>query len=283
MPGARRLHAYILFNAHSSSMANWSEEETLKLIEIWGESTIQAMLEGARRNKDVFIKIAREMEAAGYTKSGDQCSNKIKKLRFEYRKVKDKNGKTGEGRSNWRYYDAMNAILGDKPATCPPVVVESGCSSHPVQSQVDESLEEQLDDEQSECVSLVSETGSRSETPASVSASDTETTPQQKKTRKRKTKASDRFDVVESLVEKMVKMQEESEKSYIHLEEKMLEMEERRQKDSQEFMMRMMALMFQPPAIPPGSISQPQFPDYNRYEYPTYNDSSAYINSENNE
>ena len=245
-------------------MANWSEEETLKLIEIWGESTIQAMLEGARRNKDVFIKIAHEMEAAGYTKSGDQCSNKIKKLRFEYRKVKDKNGKTGEGRSNWRYYDAMNAILGDKPATCPPVVVESGCSSHPVQSQVDESLEEQLDDEQSECVSLVSETGSRSETPASVSASDTETTPQQKKTRKRKTKASDRFDVVESLVEKMVKMQEESEKSYIHLEEKMLEMEERRQKDSQEFMMRMMALMFQPPAIPPGSISQPQFPDYNK-------------------
>ena len=59
-------HARILFNAQTKSMVTWSKEETLKLIEIWGEDTIQGMLEGSRRNQDVFAKISHEMEAAGY-------------------------------------------------------------------------------------------------------------------------------------------------------------------------------------------------------------------------
>ena len=104
----------------------WSDEETLKLIDIWSEDCIQAMLEGARRNKDVFIKISKEMEMAGFKKTADQCSSKIKKLRFEYRKIKDKNGKTGRGRSAWKFYEAMDQVLGHKPATQPPVLIESG-------------------------------------------------------------------------------------------------------------------------------------------------------------
>ena len=36
-------------------MATWSKEETLKLIKIWSKDAIQAMLESARRNKDVFL------------------------------------------------------------------------------------------------------------------------------------------------------------------------------------------------------------------------------------
>ncbi len=39
-------------------MATWSDEETYKLIEIWGEDNIQAMLEGCRRNKEIFVKIS---------------------------------------------------------------------------------------------------------------------------------------------------------------------------------------------------------------------------------
>ena len=45
--------------SHSTwTMAIWGDEETLKLIDIWGEDAIQAMLEGNKRNKDVFKKIA---------------------------------------------------------------------------------------------------------------------------------------------------------------------------------------------------------------------------------
>ena len=79
-------------------MALWGDEETLKLIELWGEDNIQAQLEGCKRNAQVFAKIASEMKDAGYERTRDQCRDKIKKLKGEYRKIIDKHGKTGEGR-----------------------------------------------------------------------------------------------------------------------------------------------------------------------------------------
>ena len=38
----------------------------MKLIELWSEYSIQAQLEGSKRNVIVFNKIARDMEAAGF-------------------------------------------------------------------------------------------------------------------------------------------------------------------------------------------------------------------------
>ena len=57
---------------------DWSEAATLKLIEIWGEDTIQAQLEGCKWNREVFEKIAREMTVAGYPRTEKQCCEKIK-------------------------------------------------------------------------------------------------------------------------------------------------------------------------------------------------------------
>ena len=65
-------------------MANYMDEETLKLIygaktpyrQCW--DTIQAMLEGSKSNKHVFLKIATEMEQAGFSKSAKQSASKIK-------------------------------------------------------------------------------------------------------------------------------------------------------------------------------------------------------------
>ena len=39
---------------------SWSREETLKLIEIWGNDAIQAQLESCKRNQEIFGKIAAE-------------------------------------------------------------------------------------------------------------------------------------------------------------------------------------------------------------------------------
>ncbi len=106
-------------------MATWSDSETFKLIEIWGEDTIQAQLEGCRRNKEIYEKIARDLSDAGYQRTVDQCREKVKKLKSEYRKVKDGHYKTGTGRNNWRFLDALDAVIGDKPSTKPPVVIDS--------------------------------------------------------------------------------------------------------------------------------------------------------------
>ena len=44
----------------------WCNEEIMKLIELWSEDSIQAQLEGSKRNAIVFNKIVRDMEAAGF-------------------------------------------------------------------------------------------------------------------------------------------------------------------------------------------------------------------------
>ena len=150
-------------------MAVWSEEETLKLIEIWGEDSIQAMLEGSKRNKDVFNKISRKMEAAGYEKSADQCNNNRRKLKLEYRKIKDTRKKTGTGRKEWRYFEEMDAVLGHKPATQPPVVVESGEAAATEIPAGDEEIGENVAEDTSEIKPDESESSSsRSETPVDI-------------------------------------------------------------------------------------------------------------------
>ena len=79
------------------NMATWSDPETFKLIEIWGEDSIQAQLEGCRRNKEVYEKISHELNDAGYQRTAEQCREKVKKLNSEYRKIKDSHNKTGTG------------------------------------------------------------------------------------------------------------------------------------------------------------------------------------------
>ena len=51
--------------------------------------------------------------------------DKIKKLKGEYRKAKDKQGKTGEQPSTWEFFDAIDAILGTKPSTRPLIVIDT--------------------------------------------------------------------------------------------------------------------------------------------------------------
>ena len=49
----------------------------------------------------------------------------MKKLHQEYKKLKDNNGLTGRGRGKWRFFDAMDEILGNRPATRPPSVLDT--------------------------------------------------------------------------------------------------------------------------------------------------------------
>ena len=85
-------------------VGNWSDEEVFKLIELWGDDAIQAKLEGCKRNKEVYKKIARGMREAGYDRSADQCRDNAKKLKAEYQKIKDTHNKTGTDRNNCKFW-----------------------------------------------------------------------------------------------------------------------------------------------------------------------------------
>ena len=99
-------------------MAYWSKEETFKLISIWSEANIQAQLEGCKRNCEVYSKISCELSLAGYSRTYEQCREKIRKLKAEYKKISDKRKETAQGRyPEWEYYDAKDHVLGHKAST----------------------------------------------------------------------------------------------------------------------------------------------------------------------
>ena len=68
----------------------WSKQETYKLITNWSDDTIQAQLEGCRRNCNIYKKIAKELTEAGHNRTLEQCRDKMKKLKAKYKKIKDK-------------------------------------------------------------------------------------------------------------------------------------------------------------------------------------------------
>ena len=42
---------------------------------------------------------------------------KLKKLKSDYRAIKDHNGRSGSNRKTWKWFDQMDAIYGQRPAS----------------------------------------------------------------------------------------------------------------------------------------------------------------------
>ena len=82
------------------------------------------------------------MSEAGFEKSAEQCRDKGKKLKSKYRKVKDKHRVTGEGRKRWKFLEAMDNVLADKPSTHPTTLIDTS-SDDPVNKNSMTASEEQ--------------------------------------------------------------------------------------------------------------------------------------------
>ena len=107
----------------------WSDAEVSALITIWGEADAQEQLDGATRNQSIFASIAKKLNESGYDRDWQQQRAKIKNLKAEYRKVKDHNGVTGNGRKSFKFYQKLDEILGHRPASAPAVVLDAGSST----------------------------------------------------------------------------------------------------------------------------------------------------------
>ena len=119
----------------------WTEDETKALLRIWADEKIQNQLEGQKRNKVVFNRIAAELLAtAGVSRTWQQCKVKIKNLVQKYRKIKDVYGVSWRGRVPFVFYDDIDAVLGTRAATEPPVLLQSGAAETEVKVGIEESL-----------------------------------------------------------------------------------------------------------------------------------------------
>ena len=104
---------------------NWTDAEVFRLIQVWSEEGIQEQLEGAKRNKHIYEQLAEDLAIYGIEKIGEQCRTKVKKLHQQYKKLADKYKETGQGRTKWKFFDKLNELLATRPATHPPVVLDT--------------------------------------------------------------------------------------------------------------------------------------------------------------
>ena len=54
-----------------------------------------------------------------------QCREKIKRLKAEYKQIKSHNNRSGQNRKTCKFLSQLDAILGHRPASTPPAVLES--------------------------------------------------------------------------------------------------------------------------------------------------------------
>ena len=268
--------------------------ETFKLLEIWGQDDVQAQLNKSKRNSHVYDRIASEMKDSGFERGATQCSNKIKKLRQEYKKRKDDKNKSGASNLPWTFYEAIDSILGHRPATCPPVTIDSSRSAPTLDnSSVDDPEEEKVSDSPAAHPAIVLDSPDRdnpgtsqldvssdsavvsSRMPAARVHSIPPTGPPPKKRKISKSEAT--VNAVQAVVDQLIVTQKESEKTFAQLEErrldldaKMLEMEKKRQEQEFLLMRQMMGMLserigqFPHPGgfMPPTAARAQQFPSH---------------------
>ncbi|EMP31917.1 hypothetical protein UY3_10955 [Chelonia mydas] len=124
----------------------WTEGETLDLITVWGEESVQAELHSKRRNANIFAKISKGMMDRVYNRDTQQCYVKVKELRQAYQKTKDANGRFGSEPHTCHFYDELHAILRGGPTTSPPLSVDTckgGVPRNTDEDFVDEENEEE--------------------------------------------------------------------------------------------------------------------------------------------
>ena len=226
-------------------MATWSDTEVINLIELWGDEGIQQQLEGAKRNKHVYDKLAKELQKKGIDKTAEQCRAKMKKLKVDYRKVKDKHNKTGESRSNWKFFDTMDAVLGHRPTTRPPVVLDT--SEQP--DDYDEVGSEEDGEEDKVCTEQsdlhLEDAGSSHALAPSSSSSIKDAQPSTMKGKKRKRTKDEKIEaIMTSVVKEVVNSQRESDKLFFEVEEKRMKYEAEQRKEERDFQLRMMSMLF---------------------------------------
>ena len=124
--------------------SHWTESETKALISIWGSEEVQEKLDGVVRNRNIYETISWELSKAGINRSWKQCHDQIKNLLVKYRKTKDNNRQTGNNRHNCPYYNEIDAVMGTRPVSTPPVVLQSDTASVEIMPQ---SSEEPLQEE----------------------------------------------------------------------------------------------------------------------------------------
>ncbi|KAL1005006.1 hypothetical protein UPYG_G00053310, partial [Umbra pygmaea] len=91
----------------------WSNEEVQTFLSLVADERIQRELD---KNEKVYQEVSQLMDTCGFQRSFRQCREKLKKLKSDYRSIKDRNGQDGSNWKTWKWFDQMEAIYKHRPA-----------------------------------------------------------------------------------------------------------------------------------------------------------------------
>ena len=100
----------------------WWFEETKLLIALWSEEAVQHELNTMHSKKLIWEKISQGMANGGYSRSAQQCRDKINNVKQKYHKIREGNKISGNQRQEWEMFEPMDRVLGCKPTSKPRVV-----------------------------------------------------------------------------------------------------------------------------------------------------------------
>ncbi|XP_068679213.1 uncharacterized protein [Montipora foliosa] len=107
---------------------NWSDAEIRFLIGLWKDRYPISK----RHNSAVWESIAKELnsllreQGLASIRTAAQCKAKKKNLADDYKRVKDRNNKSGNGSGTFTYFEELNEILGCRAKITPKTVIECG-------------------------------------------------------------------------------------------------------------------------------------------------------------
>ncbi|XP_054643525.1 zinc finger and SCAN domain-containing protein 20-like [Dunckerocampus dactyliophorus] len=89
----------------------WSVSEVTQFLMLVSDEKIQLELDGTR-NEKVYRELAQQMASYGYERTFRQCREKLKKMKSDYRAIKE----NISNRKGWRWFPHMDAIYGHRDA-----------------------------------------------------------------------------------------------------------------------------------------------------------------------
>ncbi|KAL2080761.1 hypothetical protein ACEWY4_024554 [Coilia grayii] len=106
-------------STEDKSVVLWTVDEVNALIAIWSSVEIQEKLLGAVRKGKVYGQISDELAGVGYHRTVDQITNKLKKIKKDYRDYKANLARSGVGRNKFKSginITLLDNVLGTRPA-----------------------------------------------------------------------------------------------------------------------------------------------------------------------
>ena len=119
-----------------SAPKQWGKQETDFLMSL--RMSMEEEFSSAKSHKSLWRKICEQLNSRGFTATMEQCDNKYKSLKRDYKSTVDKNAQSGSDAKRCPYFEDFNKLYGLKAST-KPTATASSLDSVVVEEQRDRS------------------------------------------------------------------------------------------------------------------------------------------------